>query len=183
MEQNICSFHATTILAVRTKNQLAIGGDGQISQGNNIIKQNVKKVRFIKDNILAGFAGVTSDALLIFDHLENYLLHYPELKKACIELVRTWRTNNINKLEAQFIVADEENMLLLTGTGDLLEPDDGVLSVGSGSTMAIAAARALLNNTSLTAKEIVQKSLLIVSELCVFTNSNLTILSKDYINV
>lgn len=171
-------MRATTILAVRTNSELAIGGDGQVSQSNIIFKQNVKKVRTLNNGkILAGFAGVTSDALAIFDRLENYLVHYPQLTRACVELVRDCR--NHSKSEAQLIVADEDKMLLLTGAGDLLEPDDNILGIGSGGSLAVAAARALIAHTSLSAGQIVRSSLEIASGLCIFTNSNITLLTLE----
>lgn len=174
-------IHATTILSVRRNGLLAIGGDGQISQGNTIFKNTVKKVRTLSNGkVLAGFAGVTSDALSIFGYLESYLDHYPELTRACVELVREWRSNMGGaKMEALLIVADDKKTLVLSGSGDIVEPDDGIVAVGSGGLYALSAARSLIKHTNLTAAQIVHESLTIASELCVFTNANFTILTKE----
>lgn len=173
-------FHATTILCVRKGNLLCIGGDGQISQGMTVFKTKVKKIRQLANGrVLAGFAGVTVDALAIFSYLESYLDHYPDLTRACVEMVREWRANtNGAKLDAFVIVCDDYKTLVLSGAGDVIEPDSNIVGIGSGGLYALSAANALYDNTALDAKQIVEKSLKIASQLCVFTNENFTLMTK-----
>lgn len=160
------SIISTTILAVKHRDSTAMAGDGQVSHNGLIIKNTVNKIRYIySDKILAGFAGTTCDALYIFKQLEQKLMHYPNLSKACAELMAEKLNCN-----AYLLVADSERIVLITGAGDLLESDDGILAIGSGAGYAMAAARALKHNTKLSAKTIAHKSLLIASDLCLHTN-------------
>jgi ATP-dependent HslUV protease subunit HslV len=171
-------FKGTTILAVKTKDKVVIGGDGQVSFGNTVIKHNAKKLRRLyKNNVVVGFAGSTADAITLFEKFEGYIEKYEgDLKRAAVELTKDWRTDKIlRKLEAMLIACDKNNLLLLSGTGDVLEPDDNVVSIGSGSGYALSAARALVQNTEMDAEKIVQKSLEIAAEICIYTNNNVTI--------
>jgi ATP-dependent HslUV protease subunit HslV len=171
------AWHGTTILTVRKGRQVVIAGDGQVSHGNMIIKANAKKVRPLAGgDVIAGFAGATADAMTLFERLEAKLEQYPlQLTRACVELAKDWRTDRfLRRLEAMMIVADRKVSLVLTGTGDVLEPEHGITGIGSGGNFALAAARAMLD-TDLTAEEIAKKALLIAAEICVFTNSNLVI--------
>tara|TARA_B100000686_G_C16470740_1_gene801979 strand:+ start:220 stop:771 length:552 start_codon:yes stop_codon:yes gene_type:complete len=172
-------INSTTIIAIRKNNQVVIAGDGQASLGNTIIKSSVKKVRRIggDESLIAGFAGSTADAFALFERLETKLeQHTNQLKRACVELAKDWRTDKyLRRLEAMMIVSDKEISLLLSGTGDVIEPDDGVLGIGSGGPYAISAAKALLNNTELNAEEIAKKSLKIAADICVYTNHNIVI--------
>jgi ATP-dependent HslUV protease, peptidase subunit HslV len=170
-------WHATTILMVRKGDHVVIGGDGQVSLGATIIKANARKVRRLgKGNVIAGFAGATADAFTLFERLEAKLEQYPnQLTRACVELAKDWRTDRyLRRLEAMMLVADKEAGLVLTGTGDVLEPEGGVMGIGSGGNYALAAARALVDQP-LTAEEIVRKSMTIAGEICVYTNGNLVI--------
>jgi ATP-dependent HslUV protease, peptidase subunit HslV len=170
-------WHATTILMVRKGDHVVIGGDGQVSLGPTIIKANARKVRRLgKGNVIAGFAGATADAFTLFERLEAKLEQYPnQLTRACVELAKDWRTDRyLRRLEAMMLVADKEAGLVLTGTGDVLEPEGGVMGIGSGGNYALAAARALVDQP-LTAEEIVRKSMTIAGEICVYTNGNLVI--------
>ena len=170
----------TTIIAVRKDGKAAIAGDGQITFGENtIMKHTTKKVRKIyNDSVLVGFAGSVADALTLCDKFENKLEQYGgNLKRAAVELARDWRTDRIlRKLEAMLIAVDKEYLLIVSGNGEVIEPDDNIASVGSGGVYALSAGKALMENTSLSAKEIVQKSLMIASSICVYTNSNITVL-------
>ena len=166
-------FHGTTILSVRRKGQVALGGDGQVTLGNVIIKAGARKVRRLyQDRILAGFAGGTADAFTLFERFEAKLeKHQGNLLRSAVELAKDWRTDRIlRRLEAMLGVADRETSLVLTGAGDVLEPEHGVIAIGSGGAFAQAAARALLENTELGAEAIVRKSLSIAGELCIYTN-------------
>ncbi len=170
-------WHGTTILTVRKNGMVAIGGDGQVSIQATIIKSNAKKVRRLgKGDVIGGFAGATADAFTLFERLEGKLEQYPgQLTRACVELAKDWRTDRyLRRLEAMMIVADKEASLVLTGTGDVLEPEAGVAGIGSGGNYALAAARALLDG-SLGAEDIVRKSLDIAADICVYTNRNLTV--------
>ena len=171
------SINATTIIGIRKNNQIVIAGDGQASMGNTIMKANVKKVRRLgtKNSIIAGFAGSTADAFALFERLESKLDQYKnQLKRACVELAKDWRTDRyLRKLEAMMIVADKDVSLLLSGTGDVIESDDGILAIGSGGPYANSAAKALLNNTTMNAKEVAKESLNIAADICVYTNHNL----------
>ncbi len=172
-------FKATTIVAVRKDNQVAIGGDGQVTFGNNMImKNNAKKVRKLYNNtILAGFAGSVADAITLFEKFELKLQqHNGNLQKAAVELTKDWRLDKVlRRLEALLLVANHEKILIISGSGEIIEPEDAIASIGSGSGYALAAGRGLVANTQLSPKEIVQKSLEIASNICVYTNDNISI--------
>jgi ATP-dependent HslUV protease, peptidase subunit HslV len=174
---NSNTWYGTTILAVRKSGQAVIAGDGQVSVGPTVMKHNARKIRFIgKDNkIIAGFAGSTADAFTLFERLEAKLETYPnQLRRACVELAKDWRTDRyLRRLEAMMIVADKESTLVLTGLGDVLEPDDGVIGIGSGGNYAMSAGRALIDIEGISAEEIVRKSMKIAADLCVYTNHNI----------
>ena len=175
--KNSSTIYGTTILAVRKNNQVAIGGDGQVSLGQTVLKSNAKKIRRISDgSIIVGFAGATADAFTLFERLEGKLEQYPkQLMRACVELAKDWRTDKyLRRLEAMMIVIDSNISLVLTGNGDVLEPEDGIIGIGSGGNFALAAARALADS-SLSAYQIVEKSLIIAADLCVYTNRNIII--------
>ena len=168
-------FHGTTILSVRRGNQVAVGGDGQVTLGNVVVKATARKVRRLyQDRILAGFAGGTADAFTLFERFEAKLeKHQGNLTRSAVELAKDWRTDRIlRRLEAMLAVADREASLIITGTGDVLEPEQGLIAIGSGGPYAQAAARALLENTELTAAEIVKRALGIAGDLCIYTNQN-----------
>lgn len=172
------SFRATTILAVRKDGKTAIAGDGQVTLGNTIFKSTAKKIRKLdKRGIVAGFAGAAADAFALFDRFENKLdEHGGNLKKACVELAKDWRSDKVLKnLDAMLIVADQNDLLILSGTGDVLEPDDNIAAIGSGGTYAYAAAKALYKHTNLSAAEIVKEALTIAGEICIYTNTNITV--------
>lgn len=171
-------FRATTILAVKKDGKVAIAGDGQVTMGATIAKSNAKKIRKLyNDTILAGFAGAAADAFSLFDKFENKLEeHQGNLKRAAVELAKDWRTDKIlRKLEAMLIVANNENILIVSGTGDILEPDDGIAAIGSGGNYAYSAAKALCAHTELSAEKIVEEGLKIASEICIYTNSNIKV--------
>lgn len=175
-------YHGTTILSVRRKTpsgwQVAIGGDGQVTLGNIVVKGSARKVRKIyHDQVLAGFAGATADAFTLFERFEGKLeKHQGHLVRAAIELTKDWRTDRVlRRLEAMLAVANEEASLIITGNGDVLEPEHGIVAIGSGGAFAQASAKALLDNTELSAPDIVKKSLEIAGELCIYTNMNHTI--------
>lgn len=168
----------TTILSVRRDDEVVMGGDGQVSLGNTVMKGNARKVRRLyNDKVIAGFAGATADAFTLFEKFEAHLQkHSGHLTRAAVELAKEWRSDRaLRKLEAILIVADETATLTITGNGDVLEPENGVISVGSGGNYALAAAKALFENTELSAQEIVKKGLTIAGDICVFTNHNFTI--------
>jgi ATP-dependent HslUV protease, peptidase subunit HslV len=170
-------WHATTILTVRKDGVVAIGGDGQVSVGQTIVKANAKKVRRLAHGeVIGGFAGATADAFTLFERLEAKLEQYTgQLTRAAVELAKDWRTDRyLRRLEAMMLVADREVSLLLTGTGDVLEPEGGVMGIGSGGNYALAAARALWES-ELDAESIVRKAMAIAAEICVYTNHNITI--------
>lgn len=170
-------WHGTTIAMVRKDNAVVIGGDGQVTLGSQVIKSCAKKVRRLaKETVIAGFAGATADAFTLFERLEMKLEKHPlQLMRACVELAKDWRTDRyLRKLEAMLIVCDKSHSLVLTGNGDVLEPEDGTMAIGSGGGFALAAARALYDQP-LSAREIVERSLKIAANLCVYTNHNLTI--------
>lgn len=172
----IPEWHGTTILAVRKNGQVVIAGDGQVTQGALKIKSNARKVRRLGDgSVIAGFAGSTADALTLFERLEQKLEQYPsQLTRACVELAKDWRTDKyLRRLEAMMAVADKTHSLILTGTGDVLEPEDGLIGIGSGGAYALAAARACID-TDLDAEAIVRKSMTIAAGLCIYTNTNFT---------
>jgi ATP-dependent HslUV protease, peptidase subunit HslV len=170
-------FHGTTIVCVRRNGKVAIGGDGQVTLGDKVMKGNARKVRRLRDGkVVAGFAGGTADAFTLFELFEAKLDQYGNLMRASIELAKDWRTNRmLRRLEALLVVADVSHSLLISGTGDVIEPEDDLLAIGSGGAYAQAAALALLENTSLEAREIVEKSLAIAGRICVYTNQTVTI--------
>lgn len=168
----------TTILTVRKGNQVVVGGDGQVSLGNTVMKGNARKVRRLyHGEVVAGFAGGTADAFTLFERFEGQLEKYQgDLVRAAVELAKDWRSDKaLRKLEAMLIVANKNSTLIITGNGDVVEPEHGALAIGSGGNFAEAAARALIDNTSLNAQEVVEKSLTIAADICVFTNHSLTI--------
>jgi ATP-dependent HslUV protease subunit HslV len=170
-------WHGTTILSVRKGGQVVIAGDGQVSMGNTIVKANAKKVRRLgKGDVIAGFAGATADAFALFERLEAKLESHPgNLARACVELAKDWRTDRyLRRLEAMMAVADKNSSLVLSGTGDVLEPEDSLIGIGSGGPYALAAARALLP-LDLPAEEIARRAMKIAAGICVFTNDNVTL--------
>lgn len=176
-------YHGTTIVSVRRENKVVIGGDGQVSQGNTVMKGNARKVRRLyKDQVLAGFAGGTADAFTLFERFEEQLEnHHGKLVRAAVELAKLWRTERaLRRLEALLVVADKEASLIVTGNGDVIEPEDSMMAIGSGGPFALSAARALTQNTELGAKEIVEKSLTIAADICVYTNQTYTIEELEY---
>jgi len=175
-------FHGTTILSVRRGISVAMGGDGQVTLGNIIVKATARKIRRLhKDQVLAGFAGATADAFTLFERFEAKLdKHQGHLMRSAIELAKDWRTDRIlRRLEAMLTVADRTSSLIITGTGDVLEPELGLLAIGSGGAYAQAAAQALLQNTDLPPADIVKKALSIAGEICIYTNQNHTIETLD----
>jgi ATP-dependent HslUV protease subunit HslV len=174
-------FHATTILMVRKGGRVVIGGDGQVSFGQTIIKGNARKVRRLgKGEVIAGFAGATADAFTLFERLEGKLEQYPgQLTRACVELAKDWRTDRyLRRLEAMMLVADKAVGLVVTGTGDVLEPEGGVMAIGSGGNYALAAARALVD-TDLDAEAIVRRAMGIAADICVYTNHSIVVEALD----
>jgi len=169
------SYHGTTILSVRRGNVVALGGDGQVTLGNVVVKSTARKVRKLyHDRVLAGFAGATADAFTLFERFEAKLeKHQGHLARSAIELTKDWRTDRVlRRLEAMLAVADKDTSLIITGNGDVLEPELGLVAIGSGGSYAQAAARALLEHTTLAPKDIVKKALEIAGELCIYTNQN-----------
>ena len=168
---------STTIIGIRKDNQVVVAGDGQASFGNTVMKANVKKIRRLgQDNsVISGFAGSTADAFALFERLESKLDQYKnQLKRACVELAKDWRTDRyLRRLEAMMIVADKDISLLLSGTGDVIESDDGILAIGSGGPYANSAAKALIKNTEMNAEEIAIESLNIAADICIYTNHNI----------
>lgn len=172
------TWYGTTILAVRKGGEIVIAGDGQVSVGQTILKSNARKVRRLGNNqVIGGFAGATADALTLFERLESKLETYPgQLARACVELAKDWRTDRyLRKLEAMMAVADKNVSYILTGNGDVLEPEDGIIGIGSGGSFALAAARALIDRPDMGAEDIVRKAMNIAADICVYTNRNLTI--------
>jgi len=175
------TMHATTIVTVRKGGKVVIAGDGQVSLGQTIMKGNARKVRRLgKGDVIAGFAGATADAFTLLERLETKLEQYPDqLTRACVELAKDWRTDRyLRRLEAMMLVADKTVTLALTGTGDVLEPEHGVMAIGSGGNYALAAARALMD-TDKDAEEIARKAMQIASEICVYTNGNFVVETLD----
>ncbi len=171
-------MHATTIVIVRHKGKVAIGGDGQVTMQNVILKQRAKKIRKMYDNkILAGFSGSTADAFTLFERFEAKLEAFSgNLTRAALELAKDWRTDRVlRRLEALLVVADEEKSFLISGNGDVMEPDDGIIAIGSGGPYALAAARALIKYSNLDAKEIVRESILAASSVCIYTNEEIEV--------
>ncbi len=172
-------YHGTTIVAVRKGGRVALGGDGQVSIGDTIVKATATKVRSLKGGkVLAGFAGSVADAITLYEKFEEKLERYPgNLPRASVELAKDWRSDRVlRRLEALLVVADQEHTFLLSGGGELIEPDDGILAVGSGGNFALAAGRALLPDERLSARDVVQRALEIAADICVFTNRHVTIL-------
>ena len=171
-------YRGTTIVSVRRGDKVVIGGDGQVSQGNTVLKGNARKVRRLyNDKVLAGFAGGTADAFTLFERFEEQLeQHRGKLTRAAVELAKLWRTERaLRRLEALLVVADSEASLIISGNGDVIEPEDAIMAIGSGGPYALSAARALCRHTELDARTIVEQSLLIAGEICVYTNQNHTI--------
>lgn len=176
-------YRGTTILCVRRNNQVVIGGDGQVSMGNTIMKGNARKVRRLyRDQVIAGFAGGTADAFTLFERFEGKLeSHSGNLVRAAVELAKDWRTDRaLRRLEALLAVANHEASLIVTGNGDVIQPEDDLIAIGSGGAFAQSAARALLENTELDARSIIEKGLTIASDICVYTNRNFTIEELGY---
>jgi ATP-dependent HslUV protease subunit HslV len=176
--KNSPAIHSTTILCVRRNGRLAMGGDGQVTMGENVVKQKARKIRRLyNEKVLAGFAGSTADALSLFSRFEQKLEEYHgNLSRAVVELAKEWRTDRaLRHLEALLLVADDKNTYLVSGNGDVIEPDDGIVAIGSGGPYALAAARALSKHTQLSAKEIVQEAMLLAGQICIFTNDQVTL--------
>lgn len=176
------SFRGTTILSVRCGNKVVIGGDGQVTLGNTVMKGNARKVRRLyHDQVIAGFAGATADAFTLFEHFESKLeKHRGNLTRAAVEMAKDWRTDRaLRKLEALLIIADAKATFVISGTGDVIEPEHDLIAIGSGGAFAQSAARALIENTQLSAREIVEKSLNIAADICIYTNHNLRIEELD----
>ena len=172
-------IRSTTILSVRRDGKVALGGDGQVTVGETVMKATAQKVRTLANGrLLAGFAGSAADGLTLFQKFEEKIERYPDnLRRAAVELAKDWRSDRVlRRLEALLAVTDKESSFILSGTGDIIEPDDGVLAIGSGGSYALASARALLANTPMSAAEIVRKSLEIAAEICIFSNNRITIL-------
>ncbi len=172
------NWHSTTILSIRKDGEVVVAGDGQVSMGDTVLKNNACKVRRLgKGDIVAGFAGATADAFTLFERLEAKLETYPgQLTRACVELAKDWRTDKyLRKLEALMTVADKDVSLILTGNGDVVEPQDGVIGIGSGGNYALSAARALIDIDGMSAEDIAKKSMNIAADICVYTNGNIVI--------
>ncbi|HWJ21843.1 MAG TPA: ATP-dependent protease subunit HslV [Gemmatimonadaceae bacterium] len=179
MDYKLPRVRATTILAVRRNGKVALGGDGQVTVGETVMKSSAQKVRLLHGGrIAAGFAGAVADAFTLFDKFEEKLERYPgNLSRAAVELAKDWRSDRVlRRLEAMLIVVDKDHGFVVSGTGDIIEPDDGILAIGSGGSYALAAARALVQSTELEPKEIVRRGLEIAGEICVYTNTNITVL-------
>ena len=171
-------WHGTTILSLRKGSQVVVAGDGQVSMGQTVVKSNARKLRRLAGgSVIAGFAGTTADAITLFERLEGKLEQYTgQLTRACVELAKDWRTDRyLRRLEAMMAVADRQVSLVLTGTGDVLEPEEGLIGIGSGGPYALAAARALIDMPEFSAEAIARKAMGIAADICVFTNRNLTI--------
>jgi ATP-dependent HslUV protease subunit HslV len=176
-------YRGTTIVSVRRGNTVVIGGDGQVSQGSTVLKGNARNVRRLyKDQVIAGFAGGTADAFTLFERFEEQLdKHHGKLVRSAVELAKLWRTErSLRRLEALLVVADKESSLIITGNGDVIEPEDSIMAIGSGGSFALSAARALTQNTDMEARQIVEKSLTIAADICVYTNLNHTIEELSY---
>lgn len=178
-------WHGTTILCVRKGSRVVIAGDGQVSLGATVLKANARKVRRLKSgadtDVIAGFAGATADAFALFERLEGKLEKHPgQLMRACVEMAKDWRTDRyLRRLEAMMAVADKNTSLILSGNGDVLEPEDGIIGIGSGGAYALAAARALYDRDDMTAEAIARKSLAVAAEICVYTNTHVTLEGID----
>ena len=176
------TIRATTILAVRRDGRVAIGGDGQVSVGDTVMKSQAVKVRALRNGkVLADFAGAAADAFTLFEKFEEKLERHPgNLPKAAVELAKEWRSDRVlRRLEALLIVCDRDHGFVISGNGELIEPDDGILAIGSGGTYALAAARALMANTTLSAPEIARKAMMIAGDICVYTNQNITVIETE----
>ncbi len=171
-------FHGTTILAVKRNGKVAMAGDGQVTLSNTVMKGNARKVRKIyEDRVIVGFAGATADAFTLFERLEAKLERFPgQLTRACVELAKDWRTDRyLRRLEAMMAVADAETSLILSGTGDVLEPDDALIGIGSGGPFALAAARAMIDREDLSAEDVARRAIGIAADICIYTNRNIVI--------
>jgi ATP-dependent HslUV protease subunit HslV len=178
MSERDSTWHGTTILSVRKNGKIVIAGDGQVTLGNTVIKSQARKVRRLSSgNVIAGFAGATADAFTLFERLEAKLEQHPaQLTRACVELAKDWRTDRyLRRLEAMMAVADEETSLILSGTGDVLEPEDGLIGIGSGGAFALSAARALIDRDDMDSEEIARRAMKIAADICIYTNENVTI--------
>jgi ATP-dependent HslUV protease, peptidase subunit HslV len=181
-ERHDRTIYATTILSVRRNGQLALGGDGQVTVGDTVMKSNAQKVRALRGGkLLAGFAGAAADAFTLFEKFEEKLERFPgNMPRAAVELAKDWRSDRVlRRLEALLAVADKDHGFVISGTGDIIEPDDGILAIGSGGSYALAAARALKDNTDLDAATVVRRSLEIAAEICIYTNTNITVLEPS----
>ncbi len=177
-ENNPNTWHGTTILCIRKAGQVVIAGDGQVSMGGTVVKANANKIRRIGDGaIIAGFAGATADAFTLFERLEGKLERHPgQLTRACVELAKDWRTDRyLRRLEALMAVADKDHSLILSGTGDVLEPEDGLIGIGSGGNYALAAARALIGSDGMDAEAVARRAMEIAAGICVYTNGHVTV--------
>lgn len=178
MTEDNMTWHGTTILSVRKNGEVVVAGDGQVTFGNTVIKGRANKVRRLSSgSVIAGFAGATADAFTLFERLESKLEQHPQqLTRACVELAKDWRTDRyLRRLEAMMAVADAEHSLILSGNGDVLEPEDGLIGIGSGGPFALSAARALINENSVSAEQIALRSMKIAADMCIYTNENITI--------
>ncbi len=175
------ALHATTIVTVRKGDQVVVAGDGQVSFGNTVIKAGASKVRRLRHDILCGFAGATADAFTLLERLEEKLERHPnQLKRACVELAKDWRTDRfLRRLEAMMIVCDRAETLLLTGVGDVLEPEDGIAGIGSGGAYALAAARALADVDAMDAEAVARRAMAIAADICIYTNANVVLEKLD----
>ena len=178
MTENNMTWHGTTILSVRKNGEVVVAGDGQVTFGNTVIKGRANKVRRLSSgSVIAGFAGATADAFTLFERLEAKLEQHPQqLTRACVELAKDWRTDRyLRRLEAMMAVADADHSLILSGNGDVLEPEDGLIGIGSGGPFASSAARALITENSVSAEQIALRSMKIAADMCIYTNENITI--------
>ena len=178
MTENNMTWHGTTILSVRKNDEVVVAGDGQVTFGNTVIKGRANKVRRLSSgSVIAGFAGATADAFTLFERLEAKLEQHPQqLIRACVELAKDWRTDRyLRRLEAMMAVADADHSLILSGNGDVLEPEDGLIGIGSGGPFALSAARALITENSVSAEQIAHRSMKIAADMCIYTNENITI--------
>ena len=178
MTENNMTWHGTTILSVRKNGEVVVAGDGQVTFGNTVIKGRANKVRRLSSgSVIAGFAGATADAFTLFERLEAKLEQHPrQLTRACVELAKDWRTDRyLRRLEAMMAVADADHSLILSGNGDVLEPEDGLIGIGSGGPFALSAARALITENSVNAEQIALRSMKIAADMCIYTNENITI--------
>ena len=178
MTEDNMTWYGTTILSVRKNGEVVVAGDGQVTFGNTVIKGRANKVRRLSSgSVIAGFAGATADAFTLFERLESKLEQHPQqLTRACVELAKDWRTDRyLRRLEAMMAVADAEHSLLLSGNGDVLEPEDGLIGIGSGGPFALSAARALINENSVSAEQVALRSMKIAADMCIYTNENITI--------